>query len=679
MFAVGPNVIALWVAVAVAAMPAVLKADAPELGFRSDLSKDASVEEAAHAVFYAIPRGVPAFGMRAGPVWLRAQPFATLGRGEDIFLEIGYPQLDSVTVFYRRAGAWHAVRMGDQEPPASGQIQSNYFLTKIPRDSDEAVFIRAQSTGPLLIPVEVYSSATLPERLMARNVRFGIYFGFLLIVTLFNVAMFGVVRERVFGYYALYTGSLLISTLFLEGYAHQFIAHPELKNSGFVFWGTVSYGWATLFAGAYLDLAKRSILLRLLQLLALTLLLWSLSWPLLPYPVFQRVAQLLVFTAVLALFTTGAKGALAGSRPAVLFLSAWLVLMVATAALILSFSGIVRNMLLAKYSVYLGSSAEVALIMIGLADRFRHILREKERQQQQAYFRQEALASAYARFVPPQLLEILGKSDITQVRLGDVVRREMTVLFSDIRGFTSISESMTPEESFRFINAMLKRIGPVIREHGGFIDKYIGDGIMALFANDPENAVRAAIRMRQLLSVYNRQRAELDLGPIGIGVGIHTGDLMLGTIGETQRMEGTVIADAVNLASRMEGMTKAYGATILISEQTLFRMADPSVFRFRLLDCVRVRGKREPVALVEILDGDAQEQLERKLATRGDFERGAGAYRDGNFRLAVALLRSVTEANPSDVAATVLCSRAEGFLAHGTPSSWSGIQENNTT
>ena len=207
---------------------------------------------------------------------------------------------------------------------------------------------------------------------------------------------------------------------------------------------------------------------------------------------------------------------------------------------------------------------------------------------------------AASRFVPREFLKFLGKESIVDVRLGDQVQREMTVLFSDIRSFTKLSETMTPKENFDFINAMLARIGPVIRKKGGFIDKYIGDAVMALFPGSPSDAVEAALEMRAMLRTYNERRRRRGYAPVETGTGIHTGMLMLGTIGESERMDSTVISDAVNLASRLEGLTKEYDCGIIISEAALLLCKERG-FAHREIDIVRVKGKAEPVRVFEVL------------------------------------------------------------------------------
>ena len=207
------------------------------------------------------------------------------------------------------------------------------------------------------------------------------------------------------------------------------------------------------------------------------------------------------------------------------------------------------------------------------------------------------------RFVPHAFLAIVGKPSIVEVELGDNKRQNMTVLFSDIRNFTTLSESMTPDENFAFINTFLERIGPVIRTHNGFIDKYIGDAIMALF-NDADDALRAGLAMFEALDGFNAERRLTGLEPIAIGIGINSGSLMLGTIGEKHRMDGTVISDAVNLASRIEDLTKVYRVGLLISEYTYEQLADPKAYDIRPIDVVVVKGKTRPVTVFEVFQHD---------------------------------------------------------------------------
>ncbi|MCF8365597.1 MAG: HAMP domain-containing protein, partial [Bacteroidales bacterium] len=195
-----------------------------------------------------------------------------------------------------------------------------------------------------------------------------------------------------------------------------------------------------------------------------------------------------------------------------------------------------------------------------LAERFNEMTGQIE----QYITKIEKMNKAYSRFVPKQFLEFLKKDNITEVQLGDQVQKEMSVLFTDIRDFTTLSEQLTPKETFDFLNEYLSVMEPLISRNNGFIDKYIGDSIMALFVGNVENAIDAAIEMRVALADFNVKRKLDGKHTIDSGIGVHTGNLMLGVVGGHGRMDGTLVSDAVNLASRIEGLTKMYATSIII-------------------------------------------------------------------------------------------------------------------
>lgn len=281
---------------------------------------------------------------------------------------------------------------------------------------------------------------------------------------------------------------------------------------------------------------------------------------------------------------------------------------------------------------------------------------------------------AYGHFVPHKFLDFLDRDTIVDVKLGDQVLKEMTVMFSDIRSFTTLSEGMTPQENFNFLNSFLGRIGPIIRKHNGFIDKYIGDGIMALFPEEPDKAVQAAIAMQKKVLLYNKRRQSRGKQAISIGIGINTGMLMLGTIGEEQRMESTVISDTVNLGSRLEGLTKLYGAGIVMSEQTLEQLRSPDRYGHRFLARVRVKGKSVPVSIFEVFDGDSPSIRKVKQQTCAKFEEAINFYFEQKFALAASLFQEVLEKNEKDKAARLYWQRCESLQTVELSPDWDGVE-----
>ncbi|MEQ9000787.1 MAG: ATP-binding protein [Coleofasciculus sp. B1-GNL1-01] len=264
---------------------------------------------------------------------------------------------------------------------------------------------------------------------------------------------------------------------------------------------------------------------------------------------------------------------------------------------------------------------------------------------------------AYSRFVPHEFLKLLNKESIIEVQLGDQVQKYMSILFSDIRNFTTLSERMTPTENFQFINSYLSRMEPAIRENYGFIDKYIGDGIMALFNSGADDAVKAGIAMLHRLIEYNQHRQRCGYLPIKIGIGINTGSLMLGTVGGPCRMDGTVISDTVNLASRLEGLTKEYGVSLLISHHTFSQLQHPADYAIRRIDQVQVKGKSELVTVYEVFDADLSEEKASKLATLQLFTEALFYYDQHYFSDAVQLFQAVLQINPTDQVAQIYLER----------------------
>jgi class 3 adenylate cyclase len=286
----------------------------------------------------------------------------------------------------------------------------------------------------------------------------------------------------------------------------------------------------------------------------------------------------------------------------------------------------------------------------------------------------EALLSAYGRFVPHDFLKFLEKDSVLDVKLGDQVQKEMAVLFSDIRSFTALSETMTPKETFNFLNSYLSRVGPEIRAHKGFIDKYIGDAIMALFPDTTDDAVSASIAMIRKLEEYNGHRGSSGYAPISVGIGIHTGKLMLGTLGEHERMDGSVIADAVNLSSRLQGLTRIYGGSILITGYALGQLKEPDRYFHRFIDRVRVKGRQETVQIHEIFDPDPPAIREQKAETKKDLLAAITAYYARDIHGAIAQFQALKRRSPHDRIIDIFLVRCKRLLATGMPEGWTGVE-----
>lgn len=255
---------------------------------------------------------------------------------------------------------------------------------------------------------------------------------------------------------------------------------------------------------------------------------------------------------------------------------------------------------------------------------------------------------ASSRFIPREFLENLERATLADVRLGDHVLRDMTVFFADIRDFTSLSEQLTPQQNFAFLNSYLKEVTPVIRARHGFIDKYIGDGIMALFPREPGDALGAAVALQSAVAKYNLGRLGAGYPAIRIGTGMHRGNIILGTIGEDERMQTTVIADVVNVASRIEGLTKTFGVGILASGTVIDSLPPGHTYKLRRLSAVKAKGKTQSVEIYECFNNDSEELLAHKVETLEAFDTGMAQFKKGMFLTAGRIFSRIAQMNRGD-------------------------------
>jgi class 3 adenylate cyclase len=248
-------------------------------------------------------------------------------------------------------------------------------------------------------------------------------------------------------------------------------------------------------------------------------------------------------------------------------------------------------------------------------------------------------------------MEHLGVMDITKMKLGDHVQRNLTILFFDIRAFSLNSEIMSARENFLFINEVLGAAGPILREHNGFVDKFLGDAAMALFVNTGD-AIRAGIELYQKLILDKMTKIRIGGDGINIGIGIHSGSVMMGIVGENERLSSTVISKNVNLASRLESLTKQTKSGMLVSRDAMNQISgSESKFNYRFIGMIRAAGVNEVVGVFDMLDALPEEIRKRRLATKKIFESGIRKYHTKDYTVALQRFEKVLEADPSDICA----------------------------
>jgi predicted ATPase/class 3 adenylate cyclase len=221
-----------------------------------------------------------------------------------------------------------------------------------------------------------------------------------------------------------------------------------------------------------------------------------------------------------------------------------------------------------------------------------------------------SLNQSYERFLPKEFLKQLGKGNVRNINKGDSSTMKMSVLFTDIRNFTTITEKMNPKESFQFINDILAYLSPVVSKNFGFVDKFVGDCIMALFPHDVDHSVNCGFELLEALEKYN-QEVRSGKPKIQIGIGIHYGDVMLGTIGDEERIDATVISDTVNTASRVESFTKTLGATFLVTDAVISNCKE--IHNSRYIGKYMLKGKNHPILLHHMIKEDEKDNFNKAI------------------------------------------------------------------
>ncbi len=296
---------------------------------------------------------------------------------------------------------------------------------------------------------------------------------------------------------------------------------------------------------------------------------------------------------------------------------------------------------------------------------YRYMTEERERKKVRGAFQYYLNAS-----VVEQMLK-----DPEKLKLGGE-KKDLTVLFSDIRGFTSISEHMTPERLVKFLNEYLTKMTDIVFKYDGLLDKYMGDAIMAIWgapldqSDHPLRACCTALEMVEELRLLQQKWATEGMPRMNIGIGINAGPMVVGNMGSERRFDYTVMGDSVNLGSRLEGLNKLYGTNIIISEMTYERVREEILGRE--LDLVRVKGKDQPVKIYELLSRRAKTLPEQK-ALAEEFQAALGEYRNRNWETARKIFQSILERYPEDGPGRLYVERCQTLEKTPPPEDWDGV------
>ena len=432
-----------------------------------------------------------------------------------------------------------------------------------------------------------------------------IYLGVIVALILSNSMFAFTLRDTSYCYYVGFIAFLGGTRTLENKFFYEFMG-TILTPSNLNFWPIlmgVSLSFAYLFVRRFLRTKENlpifnSLLIFLLVLSLLTSVIATI------FPQFfliQLMKILLLVWAIMAIYA-GVRRWSQNFRPARFFLLAWVCLAVSSAERLSSGSTEGLYVEGITWSIYLSSLLAVVLLALALTDSHNASRQESESTLRERLAEVEKvmrLTDIFNRFVPHSMIQCLPKKHIVDVRLGDYVQQEMSVLSMEIQNFPVLSTGLSPSGNLAFVNQFLNEMGPIVRNYNGFVGKYKATGITAFFPDKPEDAIAAGRKMLNRVKQLNQDKRANE-STIEIGIGVNCEILVLGIVGEVGRMEGTVISDAEIVAVHLQTLTKSYQRPFLISEFTLAALVESNNPLIEFVDHVQVPGKSNLIDIFEV-------------------------------------------------------------------------------
>ena len=632
--------------------------------------------------------------------WLKAKFIGSpIFNGEQVIHVTDWASVDLRTFDYIDAyipdgkGGFHHHRTGDKislsERPY--HFWATFLKVDVPLNDTLELFVRLEGADAQLIPqrillTHVDQSSFWPDQIN-KALFYGMILGIFIVQFLYLFFLFLIEREWIHFYLSIFVvGCLLVNFYSGENFS-SFVALPFPKGL------LNQFNWLSLllvffglikFTQTYFNTPKawrisKWVIPTYLSLLAIFIG-FLCSNPTVVSMVINNLVKLFIPLGLLIIlflvFASKKQAHVSKGFYLIAFLPFIVAVVIGSLSNFLSEFGEMGAMLFPFSQVF-------ALVMLALITGKRNKGLKEEREkalqknldnQKRNYEAQQHVNQAISRFVPNAFLNALGKSNITEIQLGDAVEKEVTICFTDIRDYTSLSEQLSPQENFKFVNDYNNRMGPIIQNYQGFVNQYLGDGIMAIFPNTAEDALNAAIDMQRAVQQYNLENTLRTTPPIKIGIGLHSGSLIMGITGDKNRMDAATVSDSVNTAARIENLTKYYGVSILLSEESLNKLANPTDFNCRYLGQVQVKGKQESIKIYECFDGDLPATVKLKLATHTNFNKGIQYYFQQAFEQATYAFEAVLQQHPTDATAKLFLTKAKWLLKTGIAENWTGIE-----
>ncbi len=650
-----------------------------KLLFFIDKTNAMTLDEVRKKDFFPSGKDEPNFGYNSHTYWLKFHAENKETRKIAYFLEMSYSLVDRVDLFIpQEDGTYKKKSLGLFQPFKKREILYRNILFSLEQrpSSSDWYYIRVATETSKTFPLQVWSNNHFIEKILREELFLGVFYGIMLVMLVYNLFLLLSVRDINYFYYIFWLINATMVQMSLNGYSFEYLWPNSnwWSKQNTPFFMSMGGFFGIQFARVFLDTPHRlkktdKYLLFLMFVSGISVIVSLVA----PYPPAIRLGTVLWIIIPVSMIITTILSLQGGYKPARYFFIGWIFAFLGTGIFAAKSLGLLPNSFLTKWGMQIGVALEVTLLSLGLGDRINQLKKDKELAQKVLLETKNNMLESFARFVPRQFLKFLERESVEDVRLGDAASYEMTVLFSDIRKFTDMSENMTPDESFFFLNSLFKRMEPIIQENNGFVDKYIGDAVMALFPESPEDAIKASLEIKEKLVAYNEHRSNSGYIPIDIGLGIHSGNLILGTVGSSRRIDTTVIGDTVNLASRIESLTKYYKVPVILSDTVYEKIPDKEKYCLREIDRVKVKGKQKIVILYELFNSDPEELREKKMSQKPDFEKALDLYRNGGFSGALDIFQRLYEENPEDKILILFLERCRYLINHPPSDRWQGV------
>lgn len=608
------------------------------------------------------------FGFQENPYWFYINCNYSGRSPQQVVVVLDYSLVDDVRLYALGSGdVW-------EEHISNTQRKSPvpYFIVTL-KPGNNKMYLRIQTEGTLRLPLVFYDVRAYIASNWRHFALNGVYLGAILLLALINLMFFSVYRVQNGWsslFLVLFIGCYVIFQSLQSGFANLF-PYREIFFSFrlYVISGTAGLISLSLFMIASIHNEKPLWIVR-----SLFFLFWTASFLLiffvfvLPPKLYVRLFAILGALSLVPNFSLLFAQSNENTYFRTWFIGIYLLLLSGIGIFGLRGFGLLPSNWITLNSIPLS----VFIFIFALTLLQFKLLLQTKKQKDQMEERWKELYLASQKFVPQGFLSILGKDSIRDVKLGDSSNSELTMLFADIRNFTSIVEQLRADESFEYLNTYYEIIGPIIRRHDGFIDKYMGDGIMAVFPLCPDDALAAALEMQAAIVALSESYVARSWPELKTGIGIHTGSCMIGTIGEDLRMDTTVISDAVNTAARLEGLTKVFGTTIMISEAVVQALQNPADIQLRFLGKVLVKGKSQTIAAFQVISKAEQGDLVAYHEAFRNFEQGMFSFFQKDMKRALFYFKKALDQKPNDKPTQVYFHQAWNLYKSGIPSNWDG-------